>query len=321
MKNEPLRFDKICQKADIGGFIEACPIKSGGNNQVFKLNTIKGSFCLKNYFRSDTDKRDRLFSEFEFLKFAYEKEIHSVPRPFFTDKTSGLGIFEFIKGQKVKNAIPEHVDSAIDFAVELNTHRLSKDALALPVASEAAFSPQEQLAIVDSRLDKLKNVKNEPELQEFIKKQVEPLWEKTSRIVLREIAPLTDEDICVSPSDFGFHNTILDDNGKLFFVDFEYAGRDDPAKMICDFFSHPAVPVNKKYLERFIEALSPLFEIELKRRVEFLTPLFKIKWICIILNEFLREGAARRSFAKNSKLDIRTKKQQQLQMAKKYIIL
>ena len=32
---------------------------------------------------------------------------------------------------------------------------------------------------------------------------------------------------CISPSDFGFHNSIIDREGNINFVDFEYSGWDD----------------------------------------------------------------------------------------------
>src|SRR5258708_29751946 len=41
---------------------------------------------------------------------------------------------------------------------------------------------------------------------------------------------------------FGFHNALLRPSQELCFLDFEYAGHDDPAKMVGDFFSQPAIP-------------------------------------------------------------------------------
>ena len=40
-----------------------------------------------------------------------------------------------------------------------------------------------------------------------------------------------------SPSDFGFHNILCED-GRLNFVDFEYAGIDDLAKSARRFFAY-----------------------------------------------------------------------------------
>ena len=59
---------------------------------------------------------------------------------------------------------------------------------------------------------------------------------------------------CLSPSDFGFHNAIRRASGELCFIDFEYAGQDDPAKMACDFLCQPEVPVPDACRERFLDA-------------------------------------------------------------------
>ena len=42
----------------------------------------------------------------------------------------------------------------------------------------------------------------------------------------------------LSPSDIGFHNTLKCRN-KIFFIDFEYFGLDDPIKITSDFIIHP----------------------------------------------------------------------------------
>jgi len=53
----------------------------------------------------------------------------------------------------------------------------------------------------------------------------------------------------LSPSDFGLHNTISEKK-KLYFLDFEYFGWDDPIKLICDFFWHPGNNMSKKLKNR-----------------------------------------------------------------------
>src|SRR5581483_2047702 len=104
---------------------------------------------------------------------------------------------------------------------------------------------------------------------------------------------------CISPSDFGFHNALLKPDGKLCFIDFEYAGWDDPAKTVCDFFCQPSVPVDRKHLGRFVEGIIPGFQDpeRLEQRIRALLPVYGIKWCCILLNEFLPVGKARRRFA------------------------
>ena len=85
----------------------------------------------------------------------------------------------------------------------------------------------------------------------------------------------------------------------LTFIDFEYAGWDDPAKTVCDFFCQPAVPVPKRFIQLMSEAAAEgLDEPELLfRRIDVLMPVYQLKWICILLNEFLVTDGRRRAFA------------------------
>jgi hypothetical protein len=103
----------------------------------------------------------------------------------------------------------------------------------------------------------------------------------------------------LSPSDFGFHNSLIDEAGRFTFIDFEYAGRDDPAKLICDFFCQPALPVPLIHYERFAGRIFDGLELSAPHpaRCRSLLDAYRIKWVCIILNDFLPVGAARRAFA------------------------
>jgi hypothetical protein len=131
------------------------------------------------------------------------------------------------------------------------------------------------------------------------------VWEEVKATVLRTNTESTSEPLpsgarCISPSDFGFHNSIVKTDGALVFLDFEYAGWDDPAKMVCDFFCQPAVPVPTREFERFsidvaraVGASSNLFSA----RCHLLLPLYRVKWCGIMLNEFVRADRGRRAFA------------------------
>jgi len=107
------------------------------------------------------------------------------------------------------------------------------------------------------------------------------------------------EERCVSPSDFGFHNALREPDGRLRFFDFEYAGRDDPAKAVCDFFCQPALPVPSDCWKSFATPVAGMYgrpEFHL-RRFKMLLPVYRVKWCCIMLNPFLPAGSSRRSFA------------------------
>ena len=311
---------KICFDANIGKFIKTERIDEGGNNQAFKLFTEQNCYLLKKYFYSEEDTRDRLRNEFSFSNYAYDNNIREIAKPIYSNKKEKIAIFEFINGTKIKTIEQNHINSAIDFIVRLNKHRLSKTAQNLPLASEAVFSIEKHIKLVENRIHKLEKLENEEELQLFLTEQLNPYWGKAKQKALSYDLELSNEDICISPSDFGFHNALIDANKNIFFIDFEYAGRCDPAKLISDFFCQPEVPVDLKYKDLFIEILSPIFteKLHLKERVDALFCLFRTKWVCIILNEFLKTGKERRLFA-NSNNSIKLKQQEQLAKAKQYL--
>jgi hypothetical protein len=124
----------------------------------------------------------------------------------------------------------------------------------------------------------------QPEAQQLLDK-LKRMLERQSRRLESQLAlgDLVDEQhpssFCVSPSDFGFHNAIKAPMGVRFF-DFEFAGWDDPAKAIVDFFLQPRVPVRTKDFELFLIATD--LEKERQRCVD-LSQVLKLKWACIIL--------------------------------------
>ena len=89
------------------------------------------------------------------------------------------------------------------------------------------------------------------------------------------------------------------------FLDFEYAGWDDPAKMAGDFFAQIAVPIPEKFFNTFIQKTMVLFpgSENLIRRAKILRPAYQVKWCCIALNVFLPHHLARRRFA-DENLDV-----------------
>jgi hypothetical protein len=120
----------------------------------------------------------------------------------------------------------------------------------------------------------------------------------------------------LSPSDFGFHNAILKRDNVVTFLDFEYAGWDDPAKMIGDFFSQVAIPIQPKFLDEFLEnAFDTNFLVpETKIRLLALLDPCKIKWCCIILNIFFTRHLNRRVFS-NPSINVESLKINQLKKA------
>jgi hypothetical protein len=305
------------------------PIAGGANNRVYKLFSSGSYYLLKAYFlKHQGDQRDRLKTEYSFISFAWAKGLRSIPAPIAIDRQNNLALYQFIHGDKFQpgDVAGESVNQALRLFTDLNKFCHDTEAAGLPEASEACFSLSEHLNMVEKRIDGLHRIivksAEDEKAQQFIESNLTPTWVKVKSqaeevATAYKIDPSARTKRSISPSDFGFHNALVDKSGKVFFIDFEYAGWDDAAKMVCDFFCQPAVPVPRHYFNRFARGVVATLtdpDLELKR-IEILLPVYKVKWCCILLNEYLPAGKARRGFA-FSHYDYERKKGDQLTKAK-----
>jgi hypothetical protein len=306
--------------------IERCP--GGGNNRVLRVEGSGKVLIAKCYFRQASDARDRLLSECLFLEYASLAEIDCVPRVVARDTDAGIVLFEFIDGSKLDVSTLEetHVRQARTFFVRLNEAGARSRGDLLPYASEACFCIADQLQLVEGRIERLGTIPRRDPIDAEAISFVDTLIKRWNALRdgvsaqfdalgIDRLLPLPKRDRCVSPSDFGFHNAIVTRDNKVHFIDFEYAGWDDPAKAIGDFFCHPAVPVPFKYFDEFVAEALQCFgnPSELATRTRLLLPVFAIKWCCIVMNDFL-PSFERRRFA-NPGLDETVRKRAQLEKA------
>lgn len=308
------------------------PCAGGGNNRVFRVDSAGRAMVAKCYFRHPIDTRDRLNSEYAFLEYARKVDIDCVPGVVARDDRAGIALYDFIEGSKPRaEALSgSQVEQAQNFFVRLNEARASVQGESLPGASEACFSIAEQLQLVQGRVDRLAGIPAATCIDDeaiAFAAELRARWTALREQVFAEAvrhgidprARFADRDRCISPSDFGFHNAIVTPAGKIFFIDFEYAGWDDPAKAVSDFFCHPAVPVPFEYFDCFLAAALKYSDnpTELSRRTRLLLPVFRIKWCCIVMNDFLPLFEQRR-FA-DPTIDAVARKQDQLDKARRLL--
>jgi hypothetical protein len=305
------------------------PLTVGGNNRVFTIHCDGEMLVLKWYFHDADDTRDRLGAEYTFLEHAWNMGLRCIPQPLGKDLSTHLAIYEFVEGHKL---VPDQVDEpamqqAAHFLALLNSQQSRSAGTALSQASEACFSVTDHFAKVEARLAQLNCMSLESDVDRAAATFVSSLtkfWSGTKTRLLDgchtlglspdTVLPVGER--CLSPSDFGFHNALVRPDGSLCFIDFEYAGWDDPAKAVGDFFSHPGMAVPREQFEPFLaKALEPFDKPQrMARRVRLLEPISQVKWCCIILNEFLPTAARRRNFA-NPIGDVMERKQRQLDKA------
>jgi hypothetical protein len=307
--------------------VESC--SPGGNNRVLRVDAGGRTLVAKCYYRHASDDRDRLSAEYSFLEYAREAGIDCVPRPVARDDRSGIALYEFIDGHKLPPgaAAPGYVEQARQFLASLNEPAKRALAARLPNAAESCFRLADHLALVQGRVERLSLIPATTDLDRqaiALAARLRDLWATLSPRVSSEFgqrgfdrrSALAPADRCISPSDFGFHNAIVTPGGRVTFIDFEYAGWDDPAKTVGDFFSQPEVRVSQDHFESFLSSAlrySPNAD-RLAERTRLLLPVFRLKWCCIVMNDFLPALLRRRRFA-DPALDETGRKRAQLEKA------
>ncbi len=294
----------------------------GGNNRIYLAEQEGRRFIAKHYFTHKDDQRNRLSTEYAFLDFTEKNGVKALPRPIARSDRDDLAVYSYAEGKRL---LPEEINSAavkaaFDFLIDLNNCR-SRAGQDFPLASEACFSVREHLDMLKSRIKRLESV-DDADAKRFINNELIPAFQRIEMEILAEAKTkqidldekLAVGDRIISPSDFGFHNALKKNTGEFVFLDFEYAGWDDPAKTAGDFFSQEALPVPVECLDGVVKTLSEMTDHPVKtaQRIRLLLRLYRIKWCCIVLNHFLPVGSRRREFAG---IDLESARKEQLKKA------
>ena len=279
-------------------------VKRGGNSRIFCLETAAERFALKVYPERGADTRDRGDVEWRALQFLRARGLAAVPRPLARDPTGRFLLMEWVDGVPVAEHDASDLAQAADFVAAVFALSSHPEATSLPLASEACLSAGEIVRQIEERLPRLTL---EPALSRFLGQSFVPLLAKAKAAAASEPqygTSLPMELRRLIPADFGFHNALRQADGSLRFVDFEYFGWDDPAKLTADFVLHPAMKLGVEdrcyFVDRMAAALprDRFFRDRLKR----LVPLFALRWMLILLNPFRSDRAAEQT-AKGDRRD------------------
>lgn len=278
-------------------------LSGGANNNVYKITTTGGQiFCGKVYRRRKGDKRNRFRHEVDFLNLLSYLKFNSTPKLLATDENNGAILIEYIDGQLFKKS--EQINkrdwsNLVNFIHSIQIGRDYFKSNEILPAAEAFFSFKSHLNHLHARRNQwLDYIESKPngEITIFWKEIIEPEFKKIveSIINLKDFDRiLPPEERILSPSDFGMHNTLITQNLKppLKFLDFEYAGWDDPAKTLADFICQPRFPppmiAIDLLVDRLLNTIPNKKHLSFIRRFNVLFPLFRLKWAIIILNPII----------------------------------
>lgn len=296
-------------QALVGDAVEVSRLVTGGrNSRIWRVASGKRAFALKQYPSRRGDPRDRLTTEVGALRLMERYHIDKVPRVLGVDSVRGYALLSWIDGSEVAQVSDADIDAAIVFLTAIHGLRAASWAAEQPPAAEACLCGHQIEQQIQGRLTRLRDAaRDDDELVDFIDNFVVPRLAMESPKALHVVtsaglafdAELPQEWRSLVPSDFGFHNSLRRPDGSLAFLDFEYFGWDDPVKLTADILLHPGRPLKRPQRKRFRQAATrlyggdPVFAIRLSAYL----PLFGLRWVLILLNEFIPERWQRRVLA------------------------
>ncbi len=271
---------------------EVVQASNGGNSRVYMAAAADKLYALKEYPALENDKRDRLNTERLALDLMHWHGIHSVP--YYVAAESPYGLMSWVDGDIIKNPKDSDIDDAAVFLATLHHISGKTHAEDVPPASEACLSGQNIIEQIEKRTAALMPYSKEnPALMEFLSKKLLPTFQKRLIAARKSYpdfsTPLPQEKQTLIAADFGFHNIMRALDGRLYFIDFEYFGWDDPVKLMCDFLLHPATPLTPAMKQQFYGHMVAIYGAEIEVRFNVYYPLFGLRWALILLNEFIPE--------------------------------
>lgn len=301
------QFIKISSKI-LGQKYDARKLTGGINNPTYLINNKEARFVLKKIKTAPTPTFDRYLAEKQFLHLTNTIGVLNTPKLIDFYDSERILILEYIEPDnnlELKNVNVQQINACIKFLHEVNSKKELSINLVEQRAAESYLDLNGHLDNINSRILNFNthhlsddNKNNANELLILLNNKWEILKDETLNFI--EMNPnknnIDKSFLIISPSDFGFHNVVIS-KGINYFIDFEFSGWDDPAKLYCDFILQPKIPI-PKYFHTLVKHkfLNKIYLAEYKDRIDILYNLLKFKWYLIkysflnkdkfILNQF-----------------------------------
>ena len=272
-------------------------IKEGRNNNVYLYTEKNRKFIIKKFKNYFGTKYDRYFTEKIFIEYLKKKKINNISHIIGSNKKEKILYFNYINGKKIKRPNKNHLNECLKFLKKIN-HKTTHKNFQFQKASDACLSVQDHINACEKRIYKLRNKYNfkkdndSKKIYKFLKNQIIPEFKIVKSNIKYSFEKsqikksLNNNHLILSPSDFGFHN-IIKKNDQIYFIDFEYAGWDDPRKLVCDFILNPDYLISKKNKIFFLTNFDHIFKTKLSNSNQFrlILKFHFLKWACMIINQ------------------------------------
>src|SRR5580658_95916 len=271
------------------------PMLDGGNARLRRVRDADGGCrVVKAYAR---DGRDRARREHDALRWMRGAGVDEVPSALFVDEATEVAVLQHLEGSRPGPGadVDSLAERCADFVLRLAALGRTAPPGSFGLAADARIRLGDYARAVERRLTRVvQGSRANPAARELVSNEVEPIARTALSSFARAVKTLgldlerelPDRERIPSPSDFGLHNVLLDKHNRVWFLDFEYFGWDDPAKLMADFLHTMAHDVEPAKRSRFVElVVAGLPEgLAAASRLEAIDHLVGVEWILIVLN-------------------------------------
>lgn len=271
---------------------------AGANSRIFRIRCGNQYFALKFYRPRHQSLNDRRETEASALKFLERCGMRSAPRLISTDAQNNCSLLEWIDGKPVDPVDDRAMAAATDFFTRLYALKDRPEASRFAPGTEACLCGEELARQLRMREGRLQAASRESRIvKDFVDQYFSPTvaevndWAKRSYAALGlDFAEEIDRQyLTLSPVDFGFHNALRREDGRIVFFDFEYFGWVDTVNVVADTVLHPGMSLSENAKEYFYKKMSDFYEpgFFFKERLKILYPMYGLRWCAIMMNQFL----------------------------------
>ena len=279
-------------------------LKGHGENHVHSLLMEDGKRYVLKHFFEHADAGSQAV-EAAHLKALIDAGIDNVPEPHWQEGAWTLS--SWLDGKPPEDPDDNDVDQTIDFLVRLDQ---AKEKLKVGNAKRARLSFNDYVSAVNDIWKAVLAACQRPDgpkdILMFVMTDMEQMRQDNQNHMFlwckRENwdrdKPFVQKDLMFNPGDFGLHNSMKDDSGRLHFLDFEDSGWDDPAHLMADFFHNTeqnlSIEAKLKVLDAFVKHRS--WDTSFQKRFWAVADVVAVEWIFRTLLVVVPEEMRRQQF-------------------------
>jgi len=284
-------------------------INTGMNNQLLKVTDTDGNqYVLKQYIK---DERKRMWREYNAIKYLRSQNIKNIPLAHWCNQKLQVAVYSFEPGLTRSATDLTHIEvtKMADFLARLHTTSVKSSSFEFPPAVLACFSLSDYVKNINYRLNKfLEHMQNPHPLLAscFNTSELIVLFD---RLKAKALVGLTSDEIDselplknrrLSPIDFGPHNMLFTSDGRECFIDFEYFGLDDPARVLAEFQMHDRSSLldhklKQHFRNQYLHKVNASKDFE--KHLAHVEQITSVEWLSIYLWSITPEKVSHRKFS------------------------